>query len=106
MLVAINIWLYIFGEYNEGVPTFAEHIEFMDKIGFTTFDMIEIHIEFGFARQVDMLFINTTSEFYTEFTRIKFRFQSNRLWGKGLSYRLYKTVHRYRGECCPCNYAN
>lgn len=59
----------LFGKYNEGVPTFAEHIEFMDKIGFTTFDMIEIHIGFGFALQTDMLFINTTSEFYTEFTR-------------------------------------
>tara|TARA_B110000977_G_scaffold147849_1_gene187462 strand:- start:226 stop:1149 length:924 start_codon:yes stop_codon:yes gene_type:complete len=59
----------LFGEYNEGVPTFTDHIEFMDKIGFSTFDMVESHIINGFTQQVDMLFINTTSKFYTEFTR-------------------------------------
>lgn len=48
----------LFGQYNEGVPNFLEHIQFMDSIGFTTFDIIDSHYVNGFNMQVDILFIN------------------------------------------------
>lgn len=48
----------LFGQYNEGVPTFLEHITFMDKLGFTTYDIIDNHYINGFNMQVDTLFIN------------------------------------------------
>ena len=31
----------LFGQYNEGVPNFLEHIKFMDSIGFITFDIVD-----------------------------------------------------------------
>jgi FkbM family methyltransferase len=52
-----------FGQYNEGVPTFLEHISFMDSIGFNSYDMLEKHIINGFNMQVDMLFINKNHHF-------------------------------------------
>ena len=33
----------LFGQYNEGVPNFLEHIKFMDSIGFITFDIVDNH---------------------------------------------------------------
>jgi len=30
----------LFGQYNEGVPNFLEHIQFMDSIGFNSYDII------------------------------------------------------------------
>jgi FkbM family methyltransferase len=48
----------LFGQYNEGVPTFLEHISFMESIGFTTYDIIDNHYINGFNMQVDILFIN------------------------------------------------
>lgn len=48
----------LFGKYNEGVPNFLEHIQFMDTIGFIPFDIIDNHYINGFNRQVDVLFIN------------------------------------------------
>ena len=46
-----------FGEYNKGVPTFLEHIQYMDSIGFIPFDIIEPHYVNGFTMQVDIIFI-------------------------------------------------
>ena len=55
----------LFGQYNEGVPTFLEHITFMDTIGFTTYDIIESHYINSFNLQVDVLFINKSHKFNT-----------------------------------------
>jgi FkbM family methyltransferase len=52
----------LFGQYNEGVPGFLEHISFMDTIGFIPYDIIDNHYINGFNMQVDMLFINKTHE--------------------------------------------
>jgi FkbM family methyltransferase len=33
----------LFGQYNENVPSFLEHIQFMDSIGFIIYDILEEH---------------------------------------------------------------
>lgn len=53
----------LFGQYNKGVPTFLEHIQFMDSIGFYSYDIIDNHYINGFNMQIDMLFINKNHEF-------------------------------------------
>jgi FkbM family methyltransferase len=53
----------LFGQYNKGVPTFLQHIQFMDSIGFCSYDIIDNHYINGFNMQVDMLFINKNHEF-------------------------------------------
>ena len=53
----------LFGQYNENVPNFLEHIIFMDSIGFTTYDIIDNHYINNFNMQVDVLFINKNHEF-------------------------------------------
>ena len=52
-----------FGQYNDGVPSFLEHVAFMDSIGFVPYDMLESHYINGFNMQVDMMFINKTHSF-------------------------------------------
>lgn len=53
----------LFGQYNEGVTNFLEHIEYMNSIGFIIFDIIENHYINGFNMQVDVLFINKNHGF-------------------------------------------
>ena len=53
----------LFGQYNEGVPTFLEHIQFMNNIGFIPYDVLEPHYINGFNMQIDMMFINKTHRF-------------------------------------------
>jgi len=53
----------LFGEYNEGVPNFLEHITFMNSIGFITYDIIDNHYINNFNMQVDVLFINKNHNF-------------------------------------------
>jgi len=53
----------LFGQYNEGVPNFLEHIKFMDSIGFVTYDIINNHYINNFNMQVDVLFINKNHKF-------------------------------------------
>ena len=53
----------LFGQYNEGVPTFLEHIQFMNDIGFIPYDVLEHHYINGFNMQIDMMFINTNHRF-------------------------------------------
>jgi FkbM family methyltransferase len=53
----------LFGQYNEGVPDFLAHIEFMKSIGFITYDIIDNHYMHGFNMQVDVLFINKNHKF-------------------------------------------
>ena len=55
----------LFGQYNQGVPTFLKHIEFMDSIGFVTYDILESHYINHFNMQVDVLFINKNHKFNT-----------------------------------------
>ena len=55
----------LFGQYNEGVPTFLEHISFMNTIGFITYDIIDNHYINEFNMQVDVLFINKNHKFNT-----------------------------------------
>jgi len=52
-----------FGQYNEGVPTFLEHIKFMDSLGFIPFDISDIHYVHNFAFQADIMFINKNHSF-------------------------------------------
>lgn len=47
-----------FGQYNENVPSFLEHIRFMDEIGFVPFDIPEPHYVKEFLIQVDMMFVS------------------------------------------------
>jgi len=54
-----------FGSYNEGVPTFSEHIQAMDSLGFLPYDITEEHSIKGFNVQVDILFINKNHKFNT-----------------------------------------
>ena len=55
----------LFGQYNEKVPTFLEHIRFMDTIGFVPYDIIENHYINGFNMQIDIIFINKNHKFNT-----------------------------------------
>jgi len=48
----------LFGQYNEGVPTFLEHIAYMDSIGFVIYDIVDMHYIHNFNMQADVLFIN------------------------------------------------
>ena len=52
-----------FGQYNEGVPSFLEHIQYMDSIGFVSYDIIDNHYINDFNMQVDVLFINKNHKF-------------------------------------------
>jgi len=53
----------LFGQYNEGVSNFLEHIEFMNSIGFIIYDIIDNHYINNFNMQVDVLFINKNHNF-------------------------------------------
>ena len=59
----ILLELPLFGQYNAGVPTFVEHLAFMDSIGFVPFDIVDNHYFNGFNMQVDVLFINKSHAF-------------------------------------------
>ena len=57
--------LPLFGQYNEGVGTFQEHIIFMNSIGFIPYDIMEKHYVNNFVMQIDMMFINKNHHFNT-----------------------------------------
>lgn len=59
----IILELPFFGNYNTGVPTFIEHIKYMDSIGFVPYDIIESHYMNDFYMQIDMIFINKNHKF-------------------------------------------
>lgn len=54
----ILIEMPLFGQYNENIPNFLEHIQFMDSIGFVPYDIVDNHYINDFNMQIDMLFIN------------------------------------------------
>ena len=45
------------GQYNEGCPSFCEYIQYMDSVGFTPFDISEIHLVQNMTCQVDIVFV-------------------------------------------------
>lgn len=53
----------LFGQYNENVPNFLEHIIFMNSIGFIVYDIIDNHYINDFNMQIDILFINKNHNF-------------------------------------------
>ena len=48
-------------QYNEGCPSFCEYIQYMDSIGFTPFDISEIHHIQNITGQIDIMFIRKGS---------------------------------------------
>jgi len=52
-----------FGQYNENVGSFLDHIQFMDSVGFIPYDIVEMHDVHGFKLQIDVMFISKTHEF-------------------------------------------
>jgi len=59
----IILELPLFGNYNNNVPNFFEHIKFMDNIGFIPYEFLESHYVNDFNMQIDMLFINKQHSF-------------------------------------------
>jgi hypothetical protein len=55
----------LFGQYNENVPNFLEHIFYMNTLGFVVYDIIANHYVNDFNMQVDILFINKNHSFNT-----------------------------------------
>ena len=53
----------LFGKYNEGVPSFLEHIQFMESINFIPFDVVDKHYINNYNMQIDMMFINKNHRF-------------------------------------------
>ena len=53
----------LFGQYNNGIPNFLEHIQYMNSIGFITYDIVESHYINNFNMQLDVVFINKNHEF-------------------------------------------
>ena len=51
------------GQYNQGCPSFCEYIQYMDSIGFTPFDISEIHSAGNITIQIDIVFIRKDSVF-------------------------------------------
>ena len=59
----ILLELPLFGQYNAGVPSFLDHLIFMDSIGFIPYDIADDHYFNGFNMQMDVLFINKAHAF-------------------------------------------
>jgi FkbM family methyltransferase len=55
----------LFGQYNENVPNFLEHIFYMNTLGFVVYDIVANHYVNDFNMQVDILFINKNHSFNT-----------------------------------------
>jgi FkbM family methyltransferase len=54
----------MFGQYNEGVATFAQHVEWMDGAGFVPYEVMDRHYMGDFNIQIDMMFIRKTHPFH------------------------------------------
>lgn len=59
----IILELPLFGQYNENVPNFLQHIKYMDDIGFIPYDIVDNHYINEFNMQIDMIFINKNHNF-------------------------------------------
>lgn len=69
----VTLEMPFFGEYNQGSPTFAQYVSFMEAAGFVPFDMIEEH-RLGFGKsgyraliQVDFIFVRRSSTYFEQF---------------------------------------
>ena len=65
----------LFGKYNQNIPTFQEHIEYMNSIGFLAYDIVEKHYALlkdneKCCTQVDMIFINKNHHFHVKSAEI------------------------------------
>jgi FkbM family methyltransferase len=49
------------GQYNQGAPSFAEYITYMDTIGFAPLDIPELHRANGILVQIDIVFLRKTN---------------------------------------------
>ncbi len=50
------------GQYNAGIPTFLEHIQYMDNIGYVPFDISEYHYVDNILIQVDIAFVKKNNQ--------------------------------------------
>ena len=59
-----------FGQYNTGVPSFSEHVQFMESIGFIPYDIVEKHYCNDFTIQLDILLIRKDHSFVDTINQI------------------------------------
>ena len=59
----IIVELPLFGQYNESVPNFLEHITFMNSIGFIPYEVLDAIYINNFNMQVNVTFINKNHKF-------------------------------------------
>lgn len=59
-----------FGNYNTNVPSFLEHIQFMDSIQYIPMDIIQTHYVNNYLLQLDIIFIKKGHSFETDFNKI------------------------------------
>lgn len=52
-------------EYNKGAPKFVDYITYLDSIGFSVFDIPELHRANNVLIQIDILFLRKTSPLWT-----------------------------------------
>jgi len=72
----IILELPFMGQYNSNVPTFLEHIQFMNHIGFIPYDIIETHKHCNVMIQVDIIFIRKNHPLNTTVQNIIAKFGS------------------------------
>lgn len=58
---AILMEMPFVGVFNKGVPSFAEHIAFMDRLGYAPLDIEEVHRPHGIPIQIDLVFVKKSS---------------------------------------------
>ncbi len=56
----------VFGNYNKGTPGFAEHIQYMSSIGYSVYDITELHSISNFTVQADVIFIKDGHPFFNK----------------------------------------
>jgi FkbM family methyltransferase len=52
------------GKYNQGAPSFADYIGYLDLIGFSPVDITELHRANNILCQIDILFLSKTSSLW------------------------------------------
>jgi FkbM family methyltransferase len=60
----------LFGQYNENVPNFLQHIEYMNSINFIPYDIVDNHYINNYNMQIDMLFINKNHHFNADVQKL------------------------------------
>ena len=57
-------------EYNKGAPKFIDYITYIDSIGFSVFDITELHRAHGVLIQIDILFIRKSSPLWSKLQQV------------------------------------